>query len=157
MKKTTKVRWEMGLTALGALAADQALKYGLMHRDRVLIPGVIRLTTAFNTGAAMSLFSGGGAVLAAVTVLLILAGGAFAWQRACGGLSALGCGLMLGGAVGNLVDRLLYGYVIDLFELTFVRFYIFNGADVAIVTGAALCAVSALWFEKQNWKSGKEK
>ena len=68
-----------------------------------------------------------------------------------------GCGLMLGGAVGNLVDRLLYGYVIDLFELTFVRFYIFNGADVAIVTGAVLCAVSALWFEKQNWKSGKEK
>ena len=48
------------------------------------------------------------------------------------------------------------GYVIDLFEFTFVDFYIFNVADIFITCGAVLCGVSILFFEKRDWK-GKEK
>ena len=66
------------------------------------------------------------------------------------GMAAAGVSLMAGGALGNLIDRAALGYVRDLFELLFVKFYIFNIADVGVVAGAVLCGVSLLW-RPQDW------
>ena len=68
-------------------------------------------------------------------------------------MACIACGMVLGGAVGNLVDRVLLGYVIDLFEFTFVDFYIFNVADIGITCGAVLCGISILFFEKRDWRT----
>ena len=149
-------RKPMWITLTLTLALDQAAKYLFMGHDRVLIPDVLNLTTAFNSGAAMSLLSGvGGRLLLPVLTALLAAGCLFAALRfAKGKLALYSCGLILGGALGNLIDRCVHGYVIDLFELTFVKFYIFNVADIGITLGAALCAVSILFFCEQNWGSG---
>ena len=58
--------------------------------------------------------------------------------------------LLAGGALGNIIDRVLYGAVTDMFELLFIRFYIFNVADVGVVAGAILCGISLL-FRPQDW------
>ena len=60
--------------------------------------------------------------------------------------------MILGGAAGNAIDRAMYGYVIDMIELLFVDFYIFNIADVGVVCGAILCGISLL-FRPQDWSS----
>ena len=67
-------------------------------------------------------------------------------------LGGLAAGLMLGGAVGNLVDRLLRGSVKDMFECLFVRFAVFNAADAFLTVGAVLMAISILAFPKE-WNS----
>ena len=67
-----------------------------------------------------------------------------------GGLAAASVSMIAGGALGNMIDRLAYGYVIDMFKVLFMDFYIFNAADAGVVLGAILCAVS-LRFRPQDW------
>ena len=140
------------LTALLAVLLDQVSKYFLVGYKMVLIPGVVNLTTAFNEGVAMSMFSNAGILIPVVTALITVGGFIAAGKYAKGFLAQLSCGMILGGAVGNLIDRVTLGYVIDLFEFTFIDFYIFNVADVFITCGAVLCAISLLFFEKRDWK-----
>ena len=58
--------------------------------------------------------------------------------------------MIVGGGLGNLYDRIAYGYVIDFIDLQFVRFAIFNLADVAICLGAVIAAVSYILAERKN-------
>lgn len=143
------------ITAFLWMVLDQVSKYLLEGKFAVLIPGVVNLTTAYNEGVAMSMLSGAGIWLILLTLAITAAGFYFAARYAKGFLAAFSAGIVLGGAVGNLIDRIAYGYVVDLFEFTFVDFYIFNVADIGITCGAVLCAVSILFFEKRDWK-GKE-
>ena len=57
--------------------------------------------------------------------------------------------LMLGGAVGNMIDRFVTGYVVDMFEILLFRFAIFNVADVALTVGAILMGITLLWMPKE--------
>ena len=57
--------------------------------------------------------------------------------------------LMLGGAVGNMIDRFVTGYVVDMFEILLFRFAIFNVADVALTVGAILLGITLLWIPKE--------
>ena len=131
-------------TALVVLVLDQLSKQWLHQADRVLIPGVLKLTGVRNTGAAFGLFGGGQWGLAAVTAVLTLLVLLYIWRARPRGLFGLGLALIAGGALGNLVDRLLQGYVIDFIELLFVRFAIFNVADIAVTCGCTLCVVGVL-------------
>ena len=151
-KRTKKNFWLYGIAAL-VLLLDQMSKYFLVGYRCVLIPGIVNLTTAFNEGVAMSMLSGAGVILPVVTGLITLLGFYFAGKYARGIMACIACGMVLGGAVGNLVDRVLLGYVIDLFEFTFVDFYIFNVADIGITCGAVLCGISILFFEKRDWRT----
>lgn len=135
------------------IVLDQISKYTLMEKDRVLIPGIVHLTTAYNEGVAMSMFSGAGVLLPIITSVIILGGIVLVHRYAKGWLPLLSCGMILGGAVGNLIDRCLLGYVIDLFEFVFVDFYIFNVADIGITVGAVLCGISLVFFEKRDWRT----
>lgn len=132
------------------LLVDQLTKGLLDGVNAPLIPGVIALRGVRNTGMALSLFPGGAAVI--VLASLALVGGCIYLLRdlRLGGLAPLSLSLMAGGAVGNMIDRLVYGAVIDFFELLFMDFYIFNVADVGVVVGAVLCGVSLL-FRLQDW------
>lgn len=134
------------LAVLGLVGLDQLTKWAvtlsLMPGENVpLIPGVLWLTHTRNPGAAFSLFPGHGPALAVVT-LLILAVGVVLHRR----LLALGYGpplaLILGGGLGNLLDRLRLGQVVDFLDLRF--WPVFNLADVYIVLGAVLIVIAAL-------------
>lgn len=133
-----------GLTALITLSVDQGLKTLLKNADQPLIPGVIKLLGIRNTGVSFGLLAGHPEMVALITLALILLAGLFLRRMRLGGLGALGAGLMLGGALGNLLDRMIYGAVVDYLKLLFMDFPVFNLADVAILLGAGLLVLEAI-------------
>ena len=145
------------------LGADQLIKYWTVEHlalgeSAAFWPGVMRLTRVHNYGAAWSSFSGQTTALAVVTVLLM---GAVAYllvrrivRHPLGVIAGL---IILAGGVGNLIDRLFRGYVVDMFDLQFMDYPIFNLADIFVVMGVILGAVYYLWFyDKYDKRSGKE-
>lgn len=132
------------LLAALIVAADQLVKnwasLNLPGRGSVdFIPGIVNFYYAENTGAAFSmlkdmrwLFIGVSIIAAIVIAYLILA----KKIRSVWGLIPLA--MVLGGAVGNLIDRIFVGYVVDMFEFSFVRFAIFNVADIFVTCGGVL-------------------
>ncbi len=112
----------------------------------VVIDGVLNLRLFFNTGASFSLFAKGGAVIGLVVigvVVMIF----FALREAGHRFDAVALGLVLGGAIGNLLDRILRGdgfldgAVVDFINVPF--FATFNVADIAINVGVGLLLVGA--------------
>ena len=110
-----------------------------------LIPGFINITPVQNRGMAFSLLSGQTLALALVTAALIA--GLTLWLLArpdAPGLLRAGLWLIVGGGLGNLYDRLATGGVADFIELAFVRFAVFNVADICVCCGAALVVIGAM-------------
>lgn len=147
--------------ALLAAAVDRITKVAVLRQwqrprllDRTfdaLIPGVVNLRMVGNRGMAFSLFSGQGAALTVLTFLLIA--GVVAWLIARPDESKwirVGFWLVVGGGLGNLFDRAVQGYVVDFIELAFVRFAVFNVADVCICVGAALVILGTIFAERQK-------
>ena len=136
------------LSALAVLVADQVTKAGPWPSWRRTGPGVVPVTAFFdlvalwNTGISYGLFPQGEAgrwVLVAIKVAAALAFAAWL-TRAHRRVEALGLGLLIGGAIGNAVDRVVYGAVFDFIALHAFgyRWYVFNVADVAVVAGVGL-------------------
>ncbi len=125
---------------------DQAVKFWAMAAPTPwpLIPGVLNFTYAQNTGMAFSLFSDNSWALGLVSAVCIAIGYAALRSYVLGPLSRCAAMLMLGGAVGNMIDRFLRGYVIDMFEPLFINFAVFNVADAAVTTGVFLMMLSLL-------------
>lgn len=147
----------LGATAL--LGLDQWLKHSVtvnlpLGEGQPFLPGLLELRTVHNYGAAWSSFSGMRWLLVAVTGLIM----AFvAWllvrRIVRHPLGVVACCLILSGGLGNLIDRIRLGYVVDMFNCLFVRFPVFNVADIGVVCGAALGCVYYLWFyEKYDKK-----
>ena len=145
------LRW---LPALLVILADQLVKAFVrrMTGDIVLIPGILRLTHTENTGVAFSLFSSWPAAVTVLTLLLSLGAVILAvyWQRRGDRLGAVGTQLIAGGAVGNCIDRMLFGSVTDMFVTDFFRFSVFNVADICLVVGCGLCILSILLPGKEK-------
>lgn len=97
-----------------------------------------------NSGIAFSLFSGmSNALIIALTMLLVCLLLAYVfWRRPQGRMAQLGLGLICGGALGNIIDRIAFANVIDFIDFSF--WPVFNLADVAIVLGVALFLFSTL-------------
>jgi signal peptidase II len=131
-------------TAICALAADQLAKFVVVSvvsrgRSVVLIPGVLRITHSSNKGAAFGLLSESGHIVFLIALgVVLLTIGIFLWNRGLSsGSYAVALGLIVGGAVGNLADRLLRGgEVVDFIDVGW--WPVFNLADVAIVVGAII-------------------
>jgi len=123
---------------------DQLTKYLVrltipLGRSVPVIKGVFHLTYTRNPGAAFGLLSGQYSVFLVVTLLIIFLILLYYWRvRSRNGFVCWGLGLVLGGAVGNLIDRLSSGLVVDF--LDFRIWPVFNLADTAIVIGVALLA-----------------
>ena len=116
-----------------------------------VLPGVLRLSLVYNYGASWGILSGKTALLLVVTVLVCLAIlCAILLDKPAAVLGRLSLAFILGGAVGNALDRYLLGYVIDMFETEFISFPVFNVADCFITVGAALLCVWVLLDEKKS-------
>ena len=104
-----------------------------------VIDNFFYITNCHNTGAAFSIFSGNIIFLILITLIVIyLIYISLKNKKNLSNLSKISYGLLLGGIVGNLFDRLFYGYVIDFLDFVIFKFdfAIFNVADMAIVIGA---------------------
>ena len=139
--------------ALLVVLLDQGVKCLAIRLtgDVTLIPGMLRFTYTENTGMAFSLFAGQSWWLGVVSALCIALGTLTLRNYRLGTLSHIAAMLMLGGAVGNMLDRFLRGYVVDMFETLFVDFAIFNVADAALTTGTILMAASLL-LRPEEWQ-----
>ena len=138
------------LPGLLVLALDRIVKGCCGNINLTLIPGVIALRPAKNTGMAMGMLQGNALPILIVSVVLVGVCGWLMRDVKPSGLAAVAISMMAGGAIGNMIDRLALGYVVDMFELLFIDFYIFNVADVGVVCGAILCGLSLL-FRPQDW------
>jgi len=116
-----------------------------------LWPGVIGFRYAQNTGMAFSFFAGHSlallalaAILAVTSLLIVILN-----QQLSAGLRT-GLTLISAGGIGNIIDRLVYGYVVDFMEFLFIDFAIFNIADVLITMGAAIVMFALLTGRDTN-------
>ena len=138
--------------ALLAALADRLTKAALANAaPGALVPGLVNLAPVRNRGMAFSMLSGRGLGLALATALLIAA--LVFWLVArpdAPGLLRSGLWLIVGGGLGNLYDRIALGGVADFIDLAFVRFAVFNVADVCICAGAALAMVGMWRAERQK-------
>lgn len=144
--------------AFGVIVADQVTKWLIVQNvplfSKLPVTSFINITHQENPGAAFSFLADAGGwqrwfftVLAAVVSLFIVH---WLWQLRLQRLPLLAAGLalVLGGAIGNLVDRLLLGHVVDFIQVLIYGwpFPSFNVADAAISVGAGLLIVDALFF-----------
>ena len=129
------------LTILLCVAADQAVKYYVvthlaLYESAPLLPGLVELYYIRNTGGGFSILSGHtwlltlltAAVMVVVAVLLVRR--TFPHPLAMWTLTAI-----LGGGLGNLIDRVRLGYVVDMFNFQFMSYPVFNVADILVVGG----------------------
>ena len=139
--------WFWG-TALLTFLADQtakALVQGYLHLGQSIpLAGPLRITYVTNPGAAFGLFPGAtGMLVLASLVGMVLVLYIYRSQEGQGRLFRLALGLQMGGAMGNLLDRLRLGYVVDFIDLRV--WPVFNLADSSIVVGLTLLVLLTLW------------
>ena len=103
--------------------------------SKQLIPGIIELTNLRNSGAAWSIFEGQQTFFTIITIVAIIVIGYFIWQYRKNISVLIGLSLIMAGTIGNFIDRLRQGYVVDMFETTFINFPIFNIADMCLTIG----------------------
>ena len=129
------------IVAILILIADQGLKYWVtlnipLDTGHVtLIPGVLELTNIHNNGAAFSILQHAPHWIFVIFTVVFAAIAVFCLRRNVvhGKVGRWSVVLVLAGAVGNCIDRILSGYVVDMFNFLFVRFAVFNLADIFIV------------------------
>lgn len=151
------------LLSAGVAVLDQITKYLTvrfipLYEHIEVLPGVVGLTYVRNTGAAFSSFEGMQWLFALIFLVFT---GALLWEyfkrrlpftrfeRFC--IAAI-----YGGGLGNMIDRLRLGYVVDMIETLFVDFPVFNGADCFITCGCIALLVHLVFRNKPFWKDEKK-
>ena len=153
----------MALFAAGIVAADQFTKYLTvaniaLYEDVPFIPGLLQLTYVQNTGAAFSSFEGQQWLFALIFVIFT---GLIIYERIKNtmGFTTLEwwcIAAIYGGGLGNMIDRVRMGYVVDMIETTFMEFPVFNVADCFITCGCILLTAHLFLFHKDFWKDDKK-
>ncbi|WP_025898105.1 signal peptidase II [Sneathiella glossodoripedis] len=150
------------ILAFVALVIDQVFKLYMVevmadYPFGIEVTSFFRLVMVWNSGVSFGMFAGGATtrwILIGVSSLVSLA--LFVWLlKASRKFLATGLGLVLGGAIGNIVDRIHYGRVADFFDfdLIFMRWPAFNIADMAIVGGVLILMVDSLFFDEKSSKT----
>ena len=153
----------MALFGLAVVVADQLVKFWIVANvkagpDVPAIKGLFHLTYAENTGAAFSSFEGMlwlfVAVFAVFTVAVIWEFSKKRWpfttfERWC-------IVSVLAGGLGNMIDRVRLGYVVDMIDLEFMSFPVFNVADCFITCGCIALMVHLVFFNRDFWKDEKK-
>lgn len=133
------------------------VQYLPLDGGKTLIPGVLSLTHLQNTGAAWSLLEGKMLFFAFVTLVAVI--GVLYCLIAYGKKSfwfSLGLSLILAGALGNFIDRMRLGYVVDMIRLDFINFPIFNVADMCLVVGVGIVFIFVLKTDDSFFNRGKK-
>ena len=129
----------------------------LNYAEPVAVMPLFNLTLVHNTGAAFSFLSqaGGWQRWFFAVIALLVSGGILFWLKRLSTdklWEALALALVLGGAIGNVWDRILLGHVVDFLDFYYGGWHwpAFNVADIAISVGAAILIIDSLWPRKQS-------
>ncbi|GEK27722.1 signal peptidase II [Furfurilactobacillus siliginis] len=143
------------------IGADQGIKYyvstsitlGATHE---LIPGLLSLTSLRNDGAAWSILSGKMNVFYVITAVAVVVLLYAMWRLRHQRLYMWGISFMLAGTIGNFIDRIRLGYVVDMFQFDFVKnFPISNFADWCLTIGVVLLIIAVI-FDRDDQPSTKK-
>lgn len=153
----------MALFAAGIVAADQLFKAWVLatiplHGEVPVIDGLFHLTYAQNTGAAFSAFQGQQWLFVLVFVVLTAV---IIWEFSKKKLPFTAfdrwCIIAIyAGGIGNMIDRLRFGFVVDMIEVEFMNFAVFNIADSFITCGCIALLAHLVLFNKDFWKDEKK-
>ena len=164
MQKTKKLLiFEIAVIA-GIILFDQLTKIAAqdilpqMGGTYDVFPGFAAFTYAKNTGAAFSMFSDNTVMLGIISIAVsaVLAIVMIRTNKYKSVLLGLSLSFIIGGGIGNIIDRFALGYVRDMIEFTFMDFAIFNVADAFACIGAVMLVVYLLFFWSKNQKQYKE-
>ena len=134
------------------VALDQLVKYLVLQNIELgahvpFIPHLLELTYVKNTGAAFSIFSEHTWLLALVSLVMSVLLALAIWKNFFHHpLGKVILTLLLAGAVGNLIDRVFRGFVVDMFNVLFMNFAVFNVADICVVVGGIAAALYYLFL-----------
>ena len=151
--------------SLCVLLLDQVSKYLTdlylvpLGSSHILIPGVLQLTSAHNRGAAWGMMQGGRIFFIVLTVVVcgLLLTYLLKRRKALPPVPRVILALILAGAIGNLIDRIVLGYVRDMIYFILIDFPIFNVADSALTIGCVLLCVNILFMKEGTFPELKEK
>ncbi|AQS53200.1 Lipoprotein signal peptidase [Jeotgalibaca dankookensis] len=138
------------------IVVDQLSKWAILqnfelYEEKILLPGFLSLFYIQNRGAAWGIFEGRMIFFYIITVFVV---GyliyMFHKEKTDSKLVGVSFSLILAGAIGNFIDRLVNGFVVDMFRLDFINFPIFNVADMCLTVGVALMLIHVLFFEKEE-------
>ena len=143
------------------VAFDQFTKYlaktHLQNSAVVFIKNFVKFQYAENTGMAFSMFSGARWIFVVLTIIICAVGLWYLFSDRCADLWYYwSIAVIISGGIGNLIDRALYGYVVDFIEPLFVDFAIFNIADSAVTLGSAVLIVKMIVDIFRDKKDGKD-
>lgn len=138
------------------VAADYLTKYAVIANMSLgktipLWEGVFHLTHIRNTGAAFSILSGQRFFLIALPLIVIIAIiGCIIAKKPKNKLLLLSFSMIVSGGIGNLIDRIRFGYVVDFLDFRLINFPVFNVADIWVTCGAALFIILLLFSKEDN-------
>lgn len=118
-----------------------------------VLPGIVELRYILNDGMAFSMLAGKQTLLIIMTSIMLVCVLALLLLRKMGPWERVSWMLILGGGVGNLIDRVLNGEVVDYINVLFMNFAVFNFADICITTGVIMLV---LWVLYDSFKKDKE-
>ncbi|MBO4563121.1 MAG: signal peptidase II [Clostridia bacterium] len=139
---------------LAAVGADQLTKYLIFGHDMPFIKGVIRFASVENRGMVWGLMNGVNGFTVVICVFTAIVIAVISWlvvkyRSKMTKLMQICFALIIGGAIGNLIDRIALGYVRDFFCTEFIQFPVFNVADIFVTCGGILLGILLL-FTKQG-------
>ncbi len=150
------------LIAIGVIALDlitKALVSGSMSEGQTIpiIQDVLHISYHKNTGAAWSILEGKIAFFIVLTIISVIVLCVVLFMNRKGHLLLrLPLSLILGGAIGNFIDRVAFGYVRDMIDFRLINFPIFNVADMALTIGVAILCVYVIFIYKEPKKEEKK-
>jgi len=151
-------RVTLGLIALGVIAVDRGSKMVVDDMDLAapyqLVGSYLQIIRGENRGGLFGILQGSAPLLALLSVGVILALVIYHERERLPRVSPLtvGIGLLIGGAIGNLIDRVAFGYVLDFIDVGVgsLRFWTFNIADAGISLGIVILLVDTLWRSRST-------
>lgn len=122
-----------------------------------IIEGVFHLTYVENRGAAFGLMQGKQIFFTIVAIIVIIVGLICIYKKNYGKLINISISMVIAGSVGNLIDRLKLGYVIDFLDFRFIWNYVFNLADVFVIIGTLTLCIAIIIRDSKEIKKNKDK
>ncbi len=134
---------------VAVVLSDQLLKFYIQQNVPLnvsyeVIPGVLSIGYVRNFGAAWSMWLGQRWLLSIISLVALVIFGYYFKKLHHNWGYGLGFSLLIGGTLGNLLDRLFSGYVVDMFELDLINFPVFNIADCALTLGVIVILITML-------------